>query len=395
MSKFLLGLLCAGVLFWGYDRWFASEADAAGGDPHASLGGLKSAGAGDADGAASGEGVVGQEPLRGASQPALFEDLTLQEFVAKVDAGDERARDAAWDVVRRAAPEARAQLGNELLERIRRAPDAGAALLLLGRRNGFLHSEDGRAAVRAVVERFGEVEDAQRVSLGTSLLETCMRGSIHRDDREARALVDEIYADHQKAVRRHVFNPTNLTRAQRHEVRPGEALSRIARRYSKAGNPIAVGTLALVNRIHNINTIAAGQVLKIPLDPLHTVMEKGTFLMAVYLGPDLIRLYWVGHGADGYTPVTTFEVGDKLKDPAWYAPDGGVYPHGHPKNILGGYFIKFLHESFQGFGAHGTPLQETICTESSMGCIRMRDGDIAEFFELIPEGTKVEIRNTL
>jgi lipoprotein-anchoring transpeptidase ErfK/SrfK len=72
-----------------------------------------------------------------------------------------------------------------------------------------------------------------------------------------------------------------------------------------------------------------------------------------------------------------------------------VIPFGHPDNILGNYFVKFEHQSFQGYGAHGTPEPETIGTMASAGCVRMLDGDIREFFRVIPRGTPVHVRATV
>ena len=62
--------------------------------------------------------------------------------------------------------------------------------------------------------------------------------------------------------------------------------------------------------------------------------------------------------------------------------------------MLGEYFIKFGHDQYSGFGAHGTPLPETIGTMSSMGCIRMFDADIAELFKILPRGAEVAVRAT-
>jgi hypothetical protein len=152
--------------------------------------------------------------------------------------------------------------------------------------------------------------------------------------------------------------------------------------------------LAILNRIHNPNAIQVGQRIRVPVEPLHAVVEKRSFLMAVYLGDFILRLYWVGHGVDGKTPVAEFQVAEKLVDPDWYAPDGGIHAAGSPGNILGRYFLKFSHPSYTGFGAHGTPMPETIGTESSMGCIRMYDKDIEELYKLLPRGAKVEVRDS-
>ena len=84
----------------------------------------------------------------------------------------------------------------------------------------------------------------------------------------------------------------------------------------------------------------------------------------------------------------------KQARPDWTSPDGNVYAYGNPKNVLGEFFIKFGHPQYSGFGAHGTPEEDTICTESSMGCIRMFAPDIAELFKLLPRGAKVIVRDT-
>ncbi len=41
---------------------------------------------------------------------------------------------------------------------------------------------------------------------------------------------------------------------------------------------------------------------------------------------------------------------------------------------------------------HGTPDTEPMGEPLSIGCVRMRNRDVAELFELVPAGTKVDIR---
>jgi hypothetical protein len=168
----------------------------------------------------------------------------------------------------------------------------------------------------------------------------------------------------------------------------------IATRFRKEGIQVEEGTLALLNRIHNINAVQFGQRIKAPVDPISAVLEKRSFLLALYVGDTILRLYWVGHGENDKTPVTEFTVVDKIANPPWYAPDNKVYAYGDPKNILGKYFIKFSNPSYSGFGAHGTPLPETIGTMSSAGCIRMYDNDIEELYKVLPRKAKVVVRDS-
>ena len=220
-----------------------------------------------------------------------------------------------------------------------------------------------------------------------------MRGSIEKADTGAVALVDEIWAAYQSSLIRTVFNPEHLAGARTHQVQPGESLDRIAAAFRKTGIKVDAYTLAAFNRISDPTKLRQKQLLKVPAQPIKTVVEKRSFLMAMYLGDVIFRLYWVGHGKDDGTPETTFKIGLKQERPDWHF-DGRVIPYGHPENILGAYFVKFEHASFQGYGAHGTPEPESVGTMASRGCLRMRDDDIRDFFRVVPRDTEVQVRAT-
>lgn len=291
-----------------------------------------------------------------------------------------------------AAAEPRARLAAALQEVA--GADSTTALDALGDGNAFLHSPEGRmAAQRASALASAEAPEVA-VKTFTRLLELAMRGRIEVGDAEARATVDSILAAYRSPLNRVVFNPEHLAGARSHRVAPGEVLERIARSYRSQGINLDPLTLALFNRIDDPSKVRAGQMLKVPVEPIRTVVEKRSFLMAMYVGEVIFRLYWIGHGKDDRTPETEFVVGTKNFEPTWYI-DGRAIPYGHPDNILGKYFVKFEHASLQGYGAHGTPAQETIGTMASRGCIRMRDADIEEFFKVVPRGSAVVIRSTV
>ena len=264
----------------------------------------------------------------------------------------------------------------------------------LGPDNAFLHSAEGRGVASKAVASAMALADAQAVPAGTQLLTLMLRGRITKADEVARAFVDDAYKQHRVRVDRWLCDPGNVTGARSHTVARGDSLARIAQRFRKEGLAVEDGTIAVLNRIHNPNALQIGQKVKIPVSPITGVLEKRSFGFAIYVGEHLLRLYWVGHGANDHTPLVEFTVGEKQAQPAWTSPDGQVYPYGHPKNILGEYFIKFLHDTYTGFGAHGTTLPGTICTMSSAGCIRMLDADIAELFKILPRGAKVVVRAT-
>lgn len=272
--------------------------------------------------------------------------------------------------------------------------DFGALLQKLGENNSFVHTSEGRALGRRGLELLQKLGDEAALAAGTQLLERCMRGPIERTHKDAIAFVDEAYKAHKVRADRLLCDPASVTRSRTHVVAKGDTMGKIASSFRKEGLVIDETSLAILNRIHNPNAIRPGQRIRCPIDPLHAVVEKKSYLLAVYVGEQILRLYWVGHGADDKTPVTEFVVVEKLKDPDWYSPDGHVYAAGSPENILGRYFLKFDNPSYSGFGAHGTPYPETIGTMSSMGCIRMYDADIDELYHLLPRKAKVAVRDS-
>ncbi|MBL8725627.1 MAG: L,D-transpeptidase family protein [Planctomycetes bacterium] len=272
------------------------------------------------------------------------------------------------------------------------ANDVASLLAQLGSGNSFLHSEEGRGFGAKLLGALAALGDADAIGPGSRLLELATRGRIEKQDQDAALFVDRAYQQHRGPVDRWLCNPDNVQGARSYIVQRGDALAKIAGRCRKDGILVDDGTLQILNRIPNPDRIRPDQHLKAPLDPILTVVEKRSFTLCVYVGDLLLRLYWVGHGAGDKTPLAEFTVGNKQPKPQWTSPDGNVYPYGDPRNILGEYFVSLQHAGHQGFGVHGTPEPDTIRTMSSMGCVRMLAPDIAEFFRLVPRGTKLVVR---
>lgn len=404
MRQFVFGILAAGFLWWGYGA-LGGQSAAAG-----ETGGAGGAGA-PANPAAPAPGTVGgslgdvlpqQRPVAARPEapadggaalaaPAASSPLDLPAVLQGIAQRDAAAIQQGFAALAGNQPSAaeRRDLAQALAAP---ADDFRAMLAQLGNWNTFLHSPEGRAQAQKVIAAAMAFPDAEAVAAGTLCLDLCVRGPIEKSDTEARAFVDAAYQQHRIRVDRWLCDPTNVQGARSYTVVGGDSLARIAGRFRKEKILVEDGTLAILNRIHNPNALQVGQKIKVPVAPIRTVLEKRSFALSVYVGDYLLRLYWVGHGEHDKTPVTEFTVGEKQEKPQWTAPDGNVWPYGHPKNILGEYFLKLLHESHTGFGVHGTTLPETVCTMSSMGCIRMLDADIAELFRLLPRGTRLEVR---
>ena len=44
-----------------------------------------------------------------------------------------------------------------------------------------------------------------------------------------------------------------------------------------------------------------------------------------------------------------------------------------------------------GYGIHGTNDESTIGSQITMGCVRMKNNDVVELFDIVKPGTEVEI----
>jgi LysM repeat protein len=169
-------------------------------------------------------------------------------------------------------------------------------------------------------------------------------------------------------------------------VKSGDRLISIARAHKVAWS--------FLKRMNGLKTdsIRVGQKLRIPHGTVELAVLKTDFLLVATLDGTYLKAWDVGTGREDRTPESTFKIAERIEKPTWYAPDGKVYPFGEKENILGTRWMGFERtEQFAGFGIHGTALPETIGTESSAGCIRMRNEDVEEVYDLVPEGTIVTI----
>ena len=118
-------------------------------------------------------------------------------------------------------------------------------------------------------------------------------------------------------------------------------------------------------------------------------VSKSQFLLTLYLDGALYRIYQVGIGRDNRTPVGTFKVRDKVINPAWDSPEGRI-PPSDPRNILGTRWMGLeatgdTSPYLTGYGIHGTTLPDTVGTPSSAGCVRLRNEEVNDLYDAIPE----------
>ena len=213
---------------------------------------------------------------------------------------------------------------------------------------------------------------------------------------EARNILSDLYfseSDHKKRseIKKKldelnkvlVFSRTPSPDAVFYKVKAGDSLVKIAKKFNI--------NYAFIMRINNKprTLIKIGERLKILKGELSLLVDKSDYTLTILLNGHYIKQYPVGIGKSDKTPVGVFIVDNKLVHPTWYAPDG-VYPYGHPKNVLGTRWIGFEDKNdLYGYGIHGTANPDSIGKDMSNGCIRMKNENVEELFDFVKSKTRV------
>jgi lipoprotein-anchoring transpeptidase ErfK/SrfK len=182
----------------------------------------------------------------------------------------------------------------------------------------------------------------------------------------------------------------NDSHCRRYQVASGDLLVNIGKKFD-----VPYQILMRINGIKKPSSLRAGQNIKVVQGPFHAVVNRERFMMYVYLGDVLVRVYPVSTGKPGReTPVGRWlvEAGKKQINPAWTDPDTGkqFYPDDE-ENPLGERWIglKGLDGNAKGrtgFGIHGTIEPEKIGTAASRGCVRLLNKDAEELYDMLTEG---------
>lgn len=170
---------------------------------------------------------------------------------------------------------------------------------------------------------------------------------------------------------------------QTYTVAGGDTLGRIASRYGT--------TWEFLRRLNDLpnSTIRVGQKLMVPKGSFTVRVSKSKFSLDLLLNGDFIKRYSISTGLGNSTPEGVFSVMNRIEKPK----DGG-YDFGDPRHRLGTHWLGLKGEDgYQGYGIHGTPATEEdkIGSEASKGCVRLRNEQVAELYDLLPVGTKVTI----
>lgn len=110
--------------------------------------------------------------------------------------------------------------------------------------------------------------------------------------------------------------------------------------------------------------------------------------LELYENGERVKAYPIAVGKrTTQTPVGSFRIASRVKNPTWYGPKKQVVPGG-PKNPVGTRWIGLDHK---GYGIHGTNAPRSIGSAASHGCIRMKNADAEDLFERVRVGDTVQI----
>jgi lipoprotein-anchoring transpeptidase ErfK/SrfK len=181
-----------------------------------------------------------------------------------------------------------------------------------------------------------------------------------------------------------VFSPAAAPQKVDHTIVTGDTLGKLAKKYGV--------TMELIKRANGLSRdmIRIGDRLRIYQGKFAVEVSKTANTLTVTDSGKFFKRYRVGTGQYSKTPVGEFNITGRIAQPPWYRTDGSTVPYGHPDNILGTHWLGL---NVRGYGLHGTWETNSIGKQSSAGCIRLLNDDVAELYVLLPEGTPVTIHD--
>ena len=109
--------------------------------------------------------------------------------------------------------------------------------------------------------------------------------------------------------------------------------------------------------------------------------------LAVLEAGRVVKVFVTAVGAPASpSPTGSYEIINRLAAPTWYG-HGKVVPPGK-SNPIG---TRWMGLSAKGYGIHGTNAPSSIGHNASHGCIRLRNTDVEELFEMVAVGDAVEL----
>ncbi|MFA5864681.1 MAG: L,D-transpeptidase family protein [Phycisphaerae bacterium] len=175
---------------------------------------------------------------------------------------------------------------------------------------------------------------------------------------------------------------------QAYRIDAGDTLVRLAKK-----NKVPYQFLCKINQIIDPRRLMEGQQIKLPKGPIHLKVIKHELMLYVFLQDVLFAKYDVCLGKDGKTPDGKWLVEDRIRRPVYVDPDTKqIFGPNDPNNPTGGFWIRLKGLDGDavgktGFGVHGTNEPDSVKKFLSKGCIRLRNEDMAQVFDLLTPGS--------
>ena len=272
--------------------------------------------------------------------------------------------------------------------------------IVIYKKDIIVGSEELKAEPKKDVEEFKIIEKPASTNQKTPSLDIVDKYIKEGKKYEARNILSDIFInkkipEKQKEIKESldklneelIFSPLPSPDATIYTVQNGDVLARVAKQFNT--------NYELIMRINGkpVPRINIGEKLKILTGKTKILISKSDFTLTLLLNDYYVKQYKIGIGKDNKTPEGTFEVKNKMKEPTWYAPTGGIFPYGHEENILGTRWIGFKDKpDLYGFGIHGTTQPESIGTASSNGCVRMVNSNVEELYDFVTMDTEIIIQ---
>lgn len=149
---------------------------------------------------------------------------------------------------------------------------------------------------------------------------------------------------------------------------------------------IAIFTILFCSAFPSLGQAAA------EIDQPNILINVPSRILILYSKDKVIKKYSVGIGRiDNQTPIGRFEIISKEINPTWIKPtkegEEAVVIESGPANPLGYRWLEFDGV----YGIHGTNQPDSIGRYVSNGCVRMRESDVEELYDMIPLKTPVTI----
>ncbi|MDD4954466.1 MAG: L,D-transpeptidase family protein [Candidatus Omnitrophica bacterium] len=246
-----------------------------------------------------------------------------------------------------------------------------AALLVLGRKPDGAH----------LGAQKGYIKEADMAFLNGDLLQARKLYEQAREKVDDTAGLKEIQKKIEDINIKVLFSPIMDKCAKKYTVKPNDSLAKIA----KENNT----TIELIKRANNITSdiIRPDQGLKVNTCKFSIVVDKSQNILFLKVGNEIVKTYVVSTGKNNSTPVGVFKIINKQPNPTWFRA-GAVVPPDSPENILG---TRWLGFELKGYGIHGTTMPEDLGKQVTLGCVRMRNDEVEELYDIVPVGTEVTI----